>query len=286
MCCAVLCCASGREAAVHRWLARCLPRSPFTSPQPAGLPPPAQIKLKNLGLQAAQRIVNAAANASFGADPLAALQEVAQDFPRLARQLSQMKYGKSLRVAGGRRGRGRAAVGAAACAQHIPCFPPPLAPLAPPHPTSCPPPHGPRFSARSGGPAALHSSGRILPSAQRPAARRPRSLPAQPAGHAARGGAAPQAGGRQQGGLGRTAAGGRPRKQAGRPGLRLACLRMLIGCAGCWVAGAGAHLPPGPGSHLAYTPGLLEHTHTHTHTHTSARPPPPPPLTRCACTTR
>lgn len=55
-----------------------------------------QIKLKNLGLQAAQRVLNAA---SGDHDALAALQEVSQDFPRLVRQLSQHKYSKALRVA-------------------------------------------------------------------------------------------------------------------------------------------------------------------------------------------
>ncbi|KAL4422940.1 hypothetical protein ABPG75_009137 [Micractinium tetrahymenae] len=57
-----------------------------------------QLKLKNLGLQAAQRVLNAGA-AGGEHDPLAVLQEVAQDFPRLVRQVNQQKYGKSLRLA-------------------------------------------------------------------------------------------------------------------------------------------------------------------------------------------
>lgn len=61
-----------------------------------------QVNLKSLGLQAAQRILNAAANATGGHDAVGALQEVAQDFPRLVGQLSLQKYGKSLRLAGAR----------------------------------------------------------------------------------------------------------------------------------------------------------------------------------------
>ncbi|KAI3430615.1 hypothetical protein D9Q98_005207 [Chlorella vulgaris] len=56
-----------------------------------------KIKMKNLGFQAAQRILNAALNGS--ADPLLTMQELAQDLPRLVRHLSLQKYGKSLRLA-------------------------------------------------------------------------------------------------------------------------------------------------------------------------------------------